>query len=296
MAARNAPARHARHEGQRPQMVLAWRRRARGHEWPESSTRTRRGSPAARRPATRQGDTTAHPNAVGAKQSRGQGGRKGIRWLRWCSRWGDGVVVAGLSVAWRRCSGRWRRAQRCRCPRWCRCSRRRTYSAAPVRAPAPGSRPLLLPVRRATRRDPPLARRRRAGVAASSLGPAQLRRLLLLLLTALSQMGWKWKTPMGLVAVDNCRSASSLAFEPQRRKGRAKSLRCPGLDRPGTRGGAASSQCTGEVTWARRGGKRGFSPPGPGTIRARARPVPRRAGRLAGAAIPSRAPCAVWPG
>jgi hypothetical protein len=46
-----------------------------------------------------------------------------------------------------------------------------------------------------------------------------------------------------------------------------------------------------------RGGKRGFSPPGPGSIRARARPVPRRAGRLAGKAIPSRvSPCAVWLG
>jgi hypothetical protein len=198
--------------------------------------------------------------------------------------------VAGLSVAWRRCFGRWRRSRRCRCPRWCRCSHRRTYSAAPVRAPAPGSRPLLLPVRRATRRTPPLARRRRAGVAASSLGLAQLRRLLLLPLTALSQMGWKGKTPMGLVAVDNWLSASSLAFEARRRKERAKSLRCPGLDCPGTRGGAASSLCAGVVAWARRGGKRGFSSPGPGSTHARARPVSRRAGRLAGEAVPCAPP------
>jgi hypothetical protein len=75
--------------------VLAWRRRARGHEWPESSARARRGSTAARRPASRQGDTTAHPNAVGAKQSRAQGGKKGVRWLRWCSLRGGGGVVAG---------------------------------------------------------------------------------------------------------------------------------------------------------------------------------------------------------
>jgi hypothetical protein len=98
-------------------------------------------------------------------------GKERVEWAR-CSRWCDGVVVAGLSVAWRQCPGRRRRSRRCRCPRWCRCSRRRTYSAALVRAPAPGSRPLLLPVRRATRRAPPLARRRRAGVAASSLEPA----------------------------------------------------------------------------------------------------------------------------
>jgi hypothetical protein len=103
MAARKTPARRAWHEGQRPQKVLAWHRRARGHQWSESSTRTRRGSPAARRPATRQGDTIAHPNAVGAKQSRVQGGRKGIRWLRWCSRRGGGVVEAGsrTAMAWR---------------------------------------------------------------------------------------------------------------------------------------------------------------------------------------------------
>jgi hypothetical protein len=164
------------------------------------------------------------------------------------------------------------------------------YSAAPVRAPAPGSRPLLLPVWRATRRTPPLARCRRSGVATSSLGPAQRWRLLLLPLTALSQMGWKGKTPMGLVAVDNKLFASPLAFEPQRRKGRAKSLRCPGLDCPGTRGGAASPLCATEVTGTRRGGKRGFSSPGPGSIRARARPAPRRAGRPAGATIPSRVP------
>jgi hypothetical protein len=111
MAVRSIPARRARLEGQHPQVVLAWRRRARGHEWPESSTRTRCGSSAARRPASRHGDTTAHPNAVGAKQSRDQGGRKGRRRLRWCSRWGGGVVVAGsrTAVAWRS-----RRSRRCR--------------------------------------------------------------------------------------------------------------------------------------------------------------------------------------
>jgi hypothetical protein len=113
MAARSIPARRARLEGQHSQVVLAWRRRARGHEWPESSTRTRCGSSAARRPASRHGSTMAHPNAVGAKQSRVQGGRKGRRRLRWCSRWGGGVVVAGsrTAVAWRS-----RRSRRCTGP------------------------------------------------------------------------------------------------------------------------------------------------------------------------------------
>jgi hypothetical protein len=50
------------------------------------------------------------------------------------------------------------------------------------------------------RRAPPLARRRCAGVAASLLGPVQWRRLLLLPLTAPSQVEWKGKTSMGLVA------------------------------------------------------------------------------------------------
>jgi hypothetical protein len=117
----HAPAQHAWHEGQQPHKVLAWRRRARGHEWPESSARARRGSSAARRPATRQGDTTAHPNAVGAKQSRAQGGRKGIRWLRWCSLRGGGVVEAGSRTAMAR------RRRR---------SRRRTV---PCSGPAPSS-------------------------------------------------------------------------------------------------------------------------------------------------------------
>jgi hypothetical protein len=104
MAARSIPARRAPLEGQHPQVVLAWRRRARGHEWPESSTRTRRGSSAARRPASRQGDTTAHPNAVGAKQSKVQGGRKGNKVAavvltlgRRCSR---SRVENGGGVAW----------------------------------------------------------------------------------------------------------------------------------------------------------------------------------------------------
>jgi hypothetical protein len=57
------------------------------------------------------------------------------------------VAGLGSSVAWRRCSGRCRRSRRCRCSRWSRCSRRRTSPAAPVRAPAPGSRLLPLPAR-----------------------------------------------------------------------------------------------------------------------------------------------------
>jgi hypothetical protein len=67
----HAPTQQAWREGQHPHMVLVWRRRARGHEWPESSARARHGSTAARRPATRQGGSTARPNAVGAKTEEG---------------------------------------------------------------------------------------------------------------------------------------------------------------------------------------------------------------------------------
>jgi hypothetical protein len=130
------------------------------------------------------------------------------------------------------------------------------------------------------RRAPPLARRRRAGVVASFLGAAQRQRLLLLPLTALSQMGWKGKTPMGLVAWTTGPLPSPLAFEPQRRKGRAKSLRCPGLDCPGVRGGAASSLCAGEDTGARHGGKRGFSFPRSGFDSRAGAPDPSACGSL----------------
>jgi hypothetical protein len=36
------------------------------------------------------------------KEAKGEKREEGPR----CSRWGDGVVMAGLSVAWHRCSGR----------------------------------------------------------------------------------------------------------------------------------------------------------------------------------------------
>jgi hypothetical protein len=73
----DVPARQAWREGQHPHTVLVWRRRARGHEWPEGSARARHGSTAARRPATRQGGSTAHPNAVGAKTEEGSRRREG---------------------------------------------------------------------------------------------------------------------------------------------------------------------------------------------------------------------------
>jgi hypothetical protein len=212
-----------------------------------------------------------------------------------CSRWGGGVVVAGLGspVAWRWCSGR------CRRSRWSRCSRQRSSPAAPVRAPgssppAPRSRLLPLPARRGGGALLPWcvvgvpvwprpSSARRSGGASFSIP-----------LTALSQEKWKGKTPMGLVAWAAGSLPPPLAFEPWHRNGEAKSPSCPGLDRPGDRGGAAPSFAQAKTqgcVW--RGVKVVF--PRPGRIRlARERaPVPRRAGRLAGAAVPSRAPCAM---
>jgi hypothetical protein len=59
-----------------PLVVLARRRWAWGHGWPESATRSQGGSAAARRLAPRQGHPTAHPNAAGSTQRRNQGGRE----------------------------------------------------------------------------------------------------------------------------------------------------------------------------------------------------------------------------
>jgi hypothetical protein len=66
----------SRLDGRCTHMVLARRRRARGHEWPESTTRSWGGSLAARRHATKHGHTAAHPNAAGSTQRRSHGGEK----------------------------------------------------------------------------------------------------------------------------------------------------------------------------------------------------------------------------
>jgi hypothetical protein len=141
-------------------------------------------------------------------------------------------------------------------------------------------------------RAPPLARRRCSGVAASLLGPAQRRRLLLPPSHGAVSGEVERENPMGLVAWAAGSLPPPLAFEPWHRNGEAKSPSCPGLDRPGDRGGAAPSFAQAKTqgcVW--RGVKVVF--PRPGRIRlARERaPVPRRAGRLAGAAVPSCAPC-----
>jgi hypothetical protein len=180
--------------------------------------------------------------------------------------------------------------RRSRCPRWCRCSRRRCTPQ--LRSVLPllvhglfffrcgARRGALLPWLAAGAPvwpRPPLDRHS-GGAFSFSLSQRSLR------------WGGKGKPQWGWWRWTTSSLPPPLAFEPQRRKGRAKSLRCPGLDCPGTRGGAASPLCATEVTGTRRGGKRGFSSPGPGSIRARARPAPRRAGRPAGATIPSRVP------
>jgi hypothetical protein len=196
------------------------------------------------------------------------------------------VAGLGSSVAWRWCSGR------CRRSRWSRCSRQRTSPAAPVRAPGSSFPAPSSPGAARRRRAPPLARRRCAGVAAFLLGPAQRRRLLLPPSHGALSGEVERENPNGVGSLDGWLSASPLAFEPWHCNGEAKSPCCPGLDRPGDRGGAAPSFAqarTQGCVW--RGVKGVF--PRPGRIRlARERaPIPLRAGRLAGAAVPSRAPC-----
>jgi hypothetical protein len=131
-------------------------------------------------------------------------------------------------------------------------------------------------------------------VAASLLGPAQRRRLLLPPSHGALSGEVERENSNGVGSLDGWLSASPLAFEPWHRNGEVKSPSCPGLDRPGDRGGAAPSfvQARSQgCVW--RGVKGVF--PRPGRIRlVRERaPIPRRAGRLAGAAVPSRAPCAM---
>jgi hypothetical protein len=60
---------------------------------------------------------------------------------------------------------------------------------------------------------------------------------------------------MGLVAVDNWPSPSPLVLNPGAARDRANSLGCPGLDRPGARGGAARSLYATVDTGAWCGGK-----------------------------------------
>jgi hypothetical protein len=149
---------------------------AQGHNRPKSPNR--RGTAVLRREGQQpgrefHGDASPLTSIQLRKGSKGEKREERPR----CSRWGDGVVVAGLSMARRWCSGvmAFRRGRRSPVaqgftPSMC--------SAAPVRAPAAlGPRLLLLLVRRGGDALPPLARRRRAGVAASPLGPAWRRRL-----------------------------------------------------------------------------------------------------------------------
>jgi hypothetical protein len=146
-------------------------------------------------------------------------------------------------------------------------------------------------------RAPPLVHRRCSGVATSLLSPAQWRRLLLPPSHGGLSGEVERENPNGVGSLDVWLSASPLAFEPWHRNGEAKSPSCPGLDHPGGRGSATPSFAQAKMqacVW--RGVKGVF--PRPGRIRlARERaPVPRRAGRLAGAAVPSRAPFAMWLG
>jgi hypothetical protein len=84
--------------------LFARRRRRSGAQPAQEPQPSRHGNSVARRPAPRQeinSDAAPHLGSQHRKESKGE---KRVEWPR-CSRWGDGVVVAGLSVAWRRCFG-----------------------------------------------------------------------------------------------------------------------------------------------------------------------------------------------
>jgi hypothetical protein len=158
---------------------------------------------------------------------------------RRCSRWGGGVVVAGLgsSVVWR-----------CRRSRWSRCSRQRSSPSAPVRAPgsslpAPRSRLLPLPARCG---GGALLRWHVVGVPLWPR-PSSARRSggapFFLPLTALSQEKRKGKTLMGLVAWTSGSLPPPSLLNHGTANGEAKTSSCPGFDRPGSRGSAAPPSC-----------------------------------------------------
>jgi hypothetical protein len=157
-----------------------------------------------------------------------------------CSRWGDGVVVAGLSMACRWCSGvkafqRGRRSPVVQVftPAMC--------SAALVCAPAAlGSRLLPLPVRRGGDALlpwlvvgapvwPPLPLGRRSGGAF----PHPLSRLPL-------SVWAEEENPSGVGGGgQQALRLPPLLLKPRRREDGAKSRGCPSWVRPGGRGGAA---------------------------------------------------------
>jgi hypothetical protein len=142
-------------------------------------------------------------------------------------------------------------------------------------------------VRRATRRTPPLARRRRAGVAASSLGPARQRRPP----PAFShgaltdRIGRENPNRVGGGGQQALR-LSPLAFESPAPPGQGE---IPGLPRLGPPGRPWRRRLPFLCDLGHRGmarGQKGPSLPRPGSFRVRARPTPRRACRLGDPAVP----------
>jgi hypothetical protein len=175
-----------------------------------------------------------------------------------------------------------------------RCSRRRLsvgggaasvsmsrWRPAPVRLllghvrrlPCPAPRVLVTP------------RRRRTGGGAAHQPPPPLHLFFHLPPSSSPSAARLWKvgkTPMWVGGGGRLLLALlPLLLKPRRRQDRAKSRGCPGLDRPGGRGGVA---CPFLCDLGHRGmarGQKGPSLPRPGSIRARARPTPRRACRWA---------------
>jgi hypothetical protein len=271
------PTQHAWLEGRRSQMVLAWRRRARGHGWPESATRSRCGSTGARRPATRQGHPTAHPNAVGARQRSNQGGGKRKR---------AAVVLT---------SGRWCSRGRLEDGRW-RGEGVRGGVGVHGGVNVPASVRLLLPTR--TTSSPLLV----SAVVVVVLGvstasrcgrsfprlDAAAARLLPPSLSACSLVK-KGKPQWGLVAWA-LGSRPRPTFEARCRGRRMKAPNCPGSDRSGGRGGAPSSAPTSMRGCAMRGQKGEVPLWGQARFTCARAPAPRRAGQPGGrASDPPRA-------
>jgi hypothetical protein len=204
---------------------------AQGHNRPKSPIR--RGTAVLRREGQQPGKEF-HSDATpltGSQLRKGSKGEKREERPR-CSRWGDGVVVAGLSMARRWCSGvkAFRRGRRSPVvqvftPAMC--------SAALVRAPAAVPGFFLSWCGTAAMRSPPWLVVGAPVWPPLPLGFAAAAPCPTLSHGSLSQFGRKGKTQWGWWRWSTSDSPLPLLLKPRHREDGVKSQGCPGLDRPG---------------------------------------------------------------
>jgi hypothetical protein len=176
--------------------LFARRRRSSGAQPAQEPHPSRHGNSAARRPAPRQefiSDASPHLGSQHRKESKGEKREELAGWVAH-----GGAAMESWPARWRGVRRRGRRSGEVDAPGGVG-----VHAGDVLRSTGPCSRRSWFPassppgaVRR--RCAPPLARRRRASVAASPLGPAQRRRLLLPSLTAPSLRWGGRENPSGV--------------------------------------------------------------------------------------------------